>query len=467
MKSIGMFFNLYIANKIGSEAIGVFNLVMSVYMFAVTIATSGLSLACTCIVSEQFTKDNFLEGFKAVKTCMVFSLILGLMSSFLVLIFSNTISTIFLKSIVSPTSLYLIAIGLPFIGISSVINGYFSAVRKSYKTAFSQVFELIVKIITTIIFLQINTSHSLESICICLILADVISEICSCSLLIILFKKDKQKIMKKEGLLHTRRNFAFIVQSTNFHSITIKELINTITFKKNILKITLPISITNCIRSGLSTLKQFIIPNRLLLFGLPYSTALSEYGKINGMTMSVLLFPNVFITSFRSLLVPEFTSLSSKQYKKRILDVCQKIFVVTSIFSISTALIFFLFSNQISLIVFHNLECAEYIKILAPLILFMYPDNIIDSILMGLNKQINVMICNIIDLLLTISLLYFLLPVLGLSGYILSIIISEIFNFCISYYILYKATGFKMPIAISCCYVLFALICFINVFHLS
>lgn len=438
MKSIGMMFNLYVSNKIGSEAVGIFSLVMSVYMFAVTLATSGLSLACTCIVSEQFAKDNFLDGLKAVKSCIIFSLLLGLGSSFLVLIFSNIISKIFLKSMVSPVPLYLVAIGLPFISVSSVMNGYFSAIRKNYKSALAGVFELVIKIIVSIILLNSYISLSVESICICLILADIISEISSCFLLLVLFRRDRKKITKKS--------------------------INIITFKKRILKITLPVTITNYIRSGLSTLKQFIIPSKLLLFGLPYSIALSEYGKINGMTMSVLLFPNIFITSFSGLLIPEFASLSSKQYKKRILDVCQKVFFTTSIFSIGISLIFFLFCNEISLMVFHNLECAKYIRILSPLILFMYPDNILDSMLKGLNRQLNVMVCNILDLLLTISVLYFLLPMFGLTGYLLAIMISEIFNFSVSYFQLYKATGFKMPISITCCYMLFALIGFFGVF---
>lgn len=432
-----MVFNLYISNKIGSEAIGVFSLVMSVYSFAITIATSGLSLACTYIVSEQFAKNNFINGFKAVKSCFIFSIFLGVGSSFLVLLFSNVISATFLKSMVSSKPLYLVAIGLPFISISSVLNGYFSAVRKGYKSAFSNVFELIVKIFATIILLNFYAKQNVESICSCLILADVISEICSCFLLFILFKKDKLKYTKRA--------------------------ITDITFKRSILKITFPVSITNYIRSGLSTLKQFIIPNRLLLFGIPYSLALSEYGKVNGMTMSVLLFPNVFITSFSGLLIPEYASLSSKQYKKRILDVSQKVFLTTSIFSILVSLIFFLFSNQISLLVFHNLDCAKYIKILSPLILFMYPDNILDSMLKGLNKQINVMICNILDLLLTISILYWLLPVLGITGYLLAITISEIFNFSVSYYQLYKATGFKMSIHIISFYLLFALLGFVQI----
>lgn len=440
MKSIGMVFNLYIANKIGSEAVGVFSLVMSVYLFAVTLATSGMSLACTCIVSEQFANGKYLDAFKAVRSCFVFSLLLGLGSSFLVSIFSGTISKIFLKSMISSIPLYLISIALPFISISSVIDGYFSAVRKVYKSAFAQVFELIVKIIASIILLNSYESHSVESICICLILADVISEVFSFCLLLFLFKRDTFRISKKS--------------------------IDVITFKKGILKIALPVSVTSLIRSGLSTLKQFIIPNRLLLFGLSYSMALSEYGKINGMTMSVLLFPNLFITSFSRLLIPEFTSLLAKQYKKRILDVCHKVFFTTSIFSIIVYLIFFFFCDEISLMFFHNLECARYIKILSPLVIFMYLDNILDSMLKGLNKQMHVMVCNVFILLFTISILYFLLPTLGIAGYLLAIIVSEIFDFFVSYLQLSKATGFKVPTSITCLYMFFAMLSFFDVFEL-
>lgn len=437
MKSIGMVFNLYVSNRIGSEAVGVFSLVMSVYMFAITIATSGLSLACTCIVSEQFSKGNFFDGLKAVKSCLLFALLLGLGSSSLVLIFSNIISVNWLKSMVSSIPLYLIAIGLPFIAVSSVINGYFSAVRKGYKSACSQVFELSIKIFASLLLLTYYPNKNVESICICLILADVISEICSCLLLLILYQKDKIKYSKRT--------------------------VTNITFKKKIFKIAFPVSITSYIRSGLSTLKQFIIPSRLILYGLTYSVALSEYGKINGMAMSVLMFPNVFIMSFSNLLIPEFSSLAAKQYKKRILDICQKVFFVTSIFSIGVSVIFFFFADKISLIVFQSLDCAPYIRTLSPLILFMYPDNILDSMLKGLNKQFNVMVCNILDLILTITILYFLLPIFGIVGYLVAIMISEMFNFCISYFQLYKATGFKMQLPITCCYLFFMLFSFYGI----
>ncbi len=426
MRSISMIFNLYVSNKIGSEAVGIFSLVMSVYLFAITLATSGLSIATTSIVSEQFAQNNFFDGLKAVRSCLFFSCLLGLGSSILVLSFSNFIAQKFLQSMVSSLPLYFISLGLPFIAIASVLNGYFSAVRKGYKTAFCQVFELLIKIIVSIFLLRFYANQSIETICICLILADVISEICSCSMLFILYKIDRLNYCKRSSSI--------------------------ITFKKKIFKITIPISITSYLRSGLSTLKQFLIPTRLVLFGLPYSLALSEYGKINGMTMGILLFPNVFISSFSTLLIPEFSSLMVKQYKKRIWEICQKVFFTASLFSIVVAIIFFFLANEISLIVFHNLSCSKYLKILSFLVLFMYLDSIIDSMLKGLNKQFEVMICNILDLILTIVLLYFLLPSFGLSGYLFTIMVSEVFNFCISYFCLTRTTGYKIPILLVGCY---------------
>lgn len=435
-----MVFNLYIYNKIGSEAVGIFNLIMSVYMLAVTLATSGLNIACTYIVSEQFSKGDYSNGIRAVKNCFSFSTLLGLFSSFILILFSNIISQNWLQATVSNIPLYLIAIGLPFIGISSVLNGYFAAVRKAYKSAFSQAFELTVKIFATILLLTFYPSHNIESICISLILGDVISEICSCILLVVLYHKDKNKYIKR-----TSKNF---------------------NFKKQILKIVFPVSITSCVRSGLSTLMQFVIPNRLMLFGISYSVALSEYGKISGMAMSILLFPSVFIMSFSNLLVPEFASLSAMQYKKRILQICQKVFSYTSAFSIIIAIIFFFFSNEISMLAFQNSECTNYIIVLAPLVLFMYVNNIIDSILKGLNKQFSVMICNILDLILTIGILYFLLPILGILGYLLAIMISELFNFIISYFQLYKATKFKMEPYIAGLYLFCAFLGFYELFRL-
>lgn len=419
MRFVSLGFNVYLSNKLGAESIGVFTLIMSVYLFFVTIATSGLSMVITCIVSENLEKNDKKLAYQNVKTSIGLSLALGISSGILIIVFSDFITTICLHNLVSKKILFFIAIGLPFIAMSSCINGYFSAVRKSYKTAFVQCFELIFKIVITVLLLPNSIFKGIESICITLILSDVIAEIVSFSLIYICYIYEK------------KRNFPFSCRCGNL---------------KKIISQSFPVALTAYIRSGLSTLKQILIPNRLEKSGLSHSISFASYGVIQGMVMPILMFPNIILTSFGNLLIPEFSRLSSNMSQNVVKNICHRIFQMTSAFSICIFSIFFIFANDISLAIYQNLESAIWIKYLSPLIFFMYMDTVIDGILKGLQKQFFVMIINIIDLVMTILILYFLLPVIGVFGFVISIVISEIFNFTLSFFQLWKVTKFKIDL---------------------
>lgn len=92
LRGIGLIFNIYVANHVGSETLGIFSLIMSIYMFAITVATSGIGTACTCLVSEEFEKSNYVNGLKVVKTCIIFALILGILASILIIVFAPFVS---------------------------------------------------------------------------------------------------------------------------------------------------------------------------------------------------------------------------------------------------------------------------------------------------------------------------------------------------------------------------------------
>lgn len=417
MKFAALIFNIYISNQIGSEAVGVFSLVMAVYLFFITVATSGLNIAVTVIVSEKFALNKNQQAIKAIRTCIFFSLLLGIAAGGLILLFSNFITSKCLHNMVSSRPLFYIAIGLPFIAMSSCISSYFTTIRKAYKNAISQVFEFTIKMFATIILLKINISNGVEVICISLILADVISEICSFTLIFILYIIDI-KLKKLEDI----RSFGQRI---------------------NILKIAFPVAVTSYIRSGLSTLKQLIIPTQLEKSGISCSRALSQYGMINGMVLPVITFPTVFTDSYSMLLIPEFSTYVAQKNYKAINYIANKIFKITCAFTMCICSIFFIFSNDLGLAIYNNIEIGYYFKIFTPFIFFMYMDHIIDCILKGLNKQFGVMCCNILDLSITTCFIYFLLPVLGIKGYVLSIFFSEVLNFSISLFQLFKYSGIK------------------------
>ncbi len=53
LQVIGIFFNIYVSNKANEEALGIFSLIMSVYLFGITLASSGINIASTRVISEE------------------------------------------------------------------------------------------------------------------------------------------------------------------------------------------------------------------------------------------------------------------------------------------------------------------------------------------------------------------------------------------------------------------------------
>lgn len=414
---IGMFFSVYISNKIGSQAVGVFGLIMSIYVFFITIATSGINLTTTKIISEELAYSNTCQIPKAIKQCLFYSLCFGVLAGMLLFLAAPFIAGHLLHHKISVNPLYLISITLPFISMASCINGYFTAFRKISKTASARILEQLVKVLATIFLIHLFLPGGLENACLALVIGDCISELSSFLYLFFLYKMDQKK--------------------SNHGNNSILD------FKKRIFQISLPIATTSYVRSGLSTLKQILIPLRLEKSGLSCDKALSEYGIINGMAMPVILFPSIVINSFSTLLLPEFSRYYAKKDYAKINIMIGRIFKVTSLFSIFIISLFLLWGKEISKILYQNTHIGDFIILFAPLILIMYLDNVVDSILKGLDAQVSVMLCNVIDLIITITFIYFVVPILGIKGYLLSIWISELLNASISIFKLWKITHFK------------------------
>lgn len=176
---ISLFFNIYISNKVGSEALGVFSLIMSVYMFGITFACSGINIATTKIVAEELSLSEKNSAKKVGNKCIKISFITGFLASFLFFVFSDFIVTSFLHNKINIKVIYLIAFVLPFISISSSISGYFAGISKVYKNVSSKFIEQIIKIFATAYLLSLFFPNTLEYACYSLILGDVISEVVS------------------------------------------------------------------------------------------------------------------------------------------------------------------------------------------------------------------------------------------------------------------------------------------------
>ena len=417
IKIISSTFDIFLANKIGAEAIGVYSLIMSIYMFAVTIATSGVNLAATKVISEELEKNNSGNVPRIIKRCFLYSFCMGIFACVLLVTFAPYICKHWLMDKVSHTVIYALAISLPFVSMTAAISGYFLAIGNVLRTSISQIAGQLMRIGIVFILVMYIFPNNINNSALALVIGGTISEIISFIFLYITYIKDKKK---HNSIKNKNANLT-----------------------KRILKISLPIAITSYIRSGLNTLKQIIIPIRLKLSGMSYTKAIAEYGIICGMAIPIIMFPSVIVYSYSSLLVPEFSRFSVHEDKSVMRRNISRMFKITLYFSIAIAGILMCFGKNIGNILYNTQDVGWYIKIMEPLIVIMYLDNVIDNILKGLGKQVSVMCCNILDLVISVSFIYFLLPIFGSVGYIIVMYISEILNYTISVITLFKETELK------------------------
>ncbi len=415
MRTILLWFNAWLSERIGTEGMGLYTLVMSVYSLAVTVAIFGMSLACTRLVAEESAVLN-QKGVKySVKQCVCFGIFFGTLSGFVILGFANFIGTKILQNPQTVISLRAMGACMPFLSVSAILNGYFTATGRIGKSSAVQFAELFTKIIATTIFLNVIFPKTLEFSCFSIVLGGTVAETLSCLYNTIIYLADSRRY-KNTG--------------------------TTSGITTRIVKIAFPVALSSCLKSGLSTIKHILIPIQLKKSGMSPSRALSGYGIIQGMVMPVIMFPSAIILSFSSLILPEFSQLYIKNASKKISDSISKTFKITLLFSIGITGIFIYYSEFLGQWIYNSREAGYFIRLVAPLSAIMYLDFVTDSILKGLNQQVGVVKINIIDTIICIILIYLILPAYSTAGYIFVIFVSEILNGILSVGMLIRTTEF-------------------------
>lgn len=426
MRIISVSFNAYAANAVGAQGIGVFSLIMSAYVFAVTVATSGINLAVTRLVSEELGRGNAAAAVAAMKKCVLYSIFFGTAAALGLFFFARPIGVHLLGDARTVVSLKALSVSLPFIALSNVLAGYFSAVRRVSKSAAVSVGEQFVKIGFTVALFRLLGTGSVEHSCLALVLGTSVSEGLSFIYLLFLYLRDKRK-----------------------HLRTHEELAVPPGLTERMLRISLPIAASAYLRSGLVTVEHILIPLGLRRHGQDHAQALASYGTVHGMVLPLVLFPSAVSATFASLMIPELSELAARYGRRDTVHikyiVCRAVSLCV-IFGMACAGVFALFSDSLGMMIYKSAEASRYIGVFAALVPLMYLDTVVDGMLKGLGEQLASMKYNIIDAAISVLLVYTLLPKMGVNGYIVCVFVTELVNDVLSLSRLISVTGVKIPV---------------------
>lgn len=408
-------FQMWLVSRIGAAGVGLYGLVSSVAILAVTIAISGVRFAATRLVSEELGLRHEGGIGQVVLACSAYSLFFGI-STFLILwLCAEPIGFLCIGDARTVLSLKIISFQLPFVSLSSMFYGYFAAVRRIFKAVTVQMVEQIIRIALVILLLSYAPEDNLELSCAAVSLGDTIAESISFALMLTVFIFDRRRSLAKPY-------FPPRIQT-------------------RMLNIALPLALSSYARTSLTTAQQILVPRGLKKAGFSANQALAGYGTIQGMVFPVLFFPSCLMTSIAELIIPELTAAQVSGKTEEIRRIIKSLLKNSLLFSLFIGFMMYLLADVIGGVIYGSAEAGRYIAVFSFLVPIMYLDMVIDGCLKGLGQQIYSMGINIIDALLGVLLVYFFLPKYALTAYISIIFLGEIFNLSLSMLRLSKICG--------------------------
>ena len=422
--TVGISFRVYLSNKIGAEGIGLFQLVLSIYMMAVIFSVSGVNIAVTRLVAEEGGRRSYSVSRAILKKAFLLSLIFSI-PAFIVMFFgAGCIGTVLLNDERAVLSLKILAAGLPFMGFSSCIKGYFYAVGKVVRPVAAQAIEIAVQVFLTVTILRTFFFLGLEYACAAIVLGTMLSELTSCFFLLILYQFEMVRKGKEYQDFYCGQRLLY-----------------------KLLAISFPVSASSLLRSGLKALENIMIPMGFGEYGYTRQLSLEKYGMIQGMVIPILLFPSAVFISFSTLLIPEVSEANALNHQKRVHYSVGRSLQLTFMMSILMTGLFYLFSGELGFAIYDNAETGILMKLLSFLIPFLYVDIVVDALLKGLDQQVAVLKYNLIEAALRVVLIYYLIPLKGEAGFVFVLYTSNILNTILSLNKLLKIVRIELKVA--------------------
>ncbi len=421
LRITNMGYRSYLSQKIGSQGMGLYQLVFSVFTLTVTLSTSGISLAVTRMVSAAIAANRRETIRSIVARCFAFCLIISLSIAALLFFLSDPAAEVFLNNKEAAPCLKILGLGLPFMALCTCMKGYFLAVDESLYTASSDALEQILTILATVFFFWHFAPQGIEAACLAAMTASSLGEAVSFLSSFLAYRRSLRKNAAKKG----------------------KKAKGVL---RGLAHIALPCTLSSAARSLLNTGENLLIPRELQRFGLSYSVSLSQYGLLQGMAMPMLYFPSSFLTSFASLLIPKIAKEREKHHEKAVAHITAKAVHYAIAFGFFFSAIFLTFGNSWGQAFYHSESAGQYLTVLAPIVPLIYLDVVVDSLLKGLDEQFNSMKYNFSDSLIRVILVLCLLRNFGMESYVGILFFSTIFNAALSLHRLLKVAKVQLSL---------------------
>lgn len=294
IKVLGAFFRIPLANLIGDEGMGYYQTAYPIYVLFLTLATAGIPIAISKMVSERIAVNEYHEAHRVFKVSFILLFSIGIVSAAICFFGAEQL----VGAMGNPGAKFAmmaIAPALLFVPMQAAYRGYFQGMQDMKPTAVSQVTEQFFRVAAGLFLAYFLVRFGRQYAAAGASFGATAGGIGGLITVIIIYFMQRKKI---------HGNFAGSRRESREKSSSILA---------KIFIIAIPVTIGAAIMPIMNAIDVGIVMRRLQETGWSYEAANSMYGQLTGMAGPLINFPQVLTQAVAMSLVPAVAAA----YKKK------------------------------------------------------------------------------------------------------------------------------------------------------
>ena len=402
LRVLGMGFRVVLSSYLGSEGMGLYQLILALYMVFVSLATAGINVASARLAAQSLARGSGMA--ETLRGLCFTALGFGTVAMLAQAALAGPCARWLLHDIRAELALLILAPSLPFMAVSGAVRGCFLAARRVQPNITAQLIEQLVRMAVAVAGLRALAQWGAGYGCAAVLLGNTVSEGVSCCIMLA-FAARTPEFAPRPG--------------APLHPYTRKELYD----------ILWPVEGSRLLASALQAAESSLIPYTLALYTGSRAVAVAQYGSLKGMALPLLFFPFSVLSALSGLLMPEITRAHTKGDAAATRRLVFTMLRLTGAFSLAAGAGFVLFGAPLAELVYRDAEVGHYVQVLGFVAPFMYLESMVDGVLKGLGEQLATFRYSLLDSAFRIAAIWLLLPRYGMAGFLWVMIASNLLTF--------------------------------------
>ncbi|PKM82711.1 MAG: stage V sporulation protein B [Firmicutes bacterium HGW-Firmicutes-14] len=367
---LGFIYQAVIYRYIGPEGVGLFNSVYPVYILILVLATAGIPLGISKLVSEEKAMGNLRGCYYVLWLSVILLIFSGSLFSLLSYLFLPILlKYVFVNEMVYPVFLCLIP-GIFIISVSSAFRGFFQGMMDMKPPALAQIAEQTVRVIAGVSLAALLLPQGLHMAAAGTAAATVIGEMAG--LLVVL------------GIFFRRKplNLRFELPDINVSLNILRYLFELCT----------PITLGRIVATLIISVDSVLIPLMLTKAGYTASAATALFGQFTGVALTLLFVPSVITISMATSLVPAISEACAQNRPILVSSRTGEAIRVTLLAGIPFITAFLIIPDGLCEAVFGSPQSGGMLRALAFGCIFAYLQQTTSGVLQGMGRPVIPMI---------------------------------------------------------------------------